>query len=586
VEKPERKNTSPIRELAPYLWKYRGRLAAGFCLLLVANTLAITIPWIIKGAIESLRQGAGPDVVLWPALGIATAAICGGLVRIASRHLLLGISRGIEYDLRTALFRRLQSLSLTFFQKTSTGDIMSRATHDLNSVRMLLGPGVNHGLNSVIVYLFVVSAMSAISFKLTFFAVVLFPIWLLGMRRIFTRLSETARRSQEAISEISAHVHENVSGMMVVKLFAEEENERERFGRLNDAYLRLTSTHARLRSLIFSLMTALGGIGILIILYVGGRAVVDGTMTLGAFVAFNSYLAMLLWPTIAMGWIIGLFQQGKASWERLRWLLNQAPEIRTTGLEATGPIRGEIEVRNLTFAYNGGAPALEDLNLHVSPGEKVALVGGIGSGKSTLVRLLVGLLLAPDESIYLDGQDINRYSHDSLRRVIALVPQEPFLFSRTLQDNVALGGESPSFEEVRAATDIAKFTPEIEQFPEGFLSMLGERGLTLSTGQRQRTTIARGVVEKHRVLILDDVLSSLDAETARGILDEMRSFGEEVTVLFVSHNLSAAQQADRIIVLEQGRIVEEGSHAALIEKGGVYAWMHERQRLMAELETL
>ncbi len=586
MEKSERKNGSPIRELAPYLWAYRGRLAAGVCLQLAANTLAIAIPWIIKNAIESLRQGAGPDVVFWPAMAIATAAVCGGVVRIGSRHLLLGISRGIEYDLRTALFRRLQSLSLTFFQKTSTGDIMSRATHDLNSVRMLLGPGVNHGLNSVIVYLFVVSAMSAISVKLTFLAVILFPIWLLGMRRIFTRLSEISRRSQEALSEISAHVHETVSGMMVVKLFAEEKNERERFGSLNDAYLKLMSTHAGLRSLIFSLMTGLGGIGVLIILYVGGRAVVAGDMTLGAFVAFDSYLAMLIWPTIAMGWIIGLFQQGKASWERLRWLLNQTPEIRTAGLSATGPVRGEIEVRNLTFAYDGGGPALTDVNLHVSPGEKVALVGGIGSGKSTLVRLLVGLLPAPDNAIFLDGQDINRYSHDSLRRVIALVPQDPFLFSRTLQDNVALGGESPSFEAVRAATDIAKFTPEIERFPEGFLSMLGERGLTLSTGQRQRTTIARGVVERHRVLILDDVLSSLDAETARGILDEMRSFGEEVTVLFVSHNLSAAQQADRILVLEQGRIVEEGSHTALIEEGGVYARMHERQRLMAELETL
>ncbi|MFQ5915084.1 MAG: ABC transporter ATP-binding protein [Nitrospinota bacterium] len=575
-----------IWELARYLWIYRGRLGAGFGLLVAANALGVAIPWILKGAVESLRDGVRPEVVLWAALAIAVAAVFKGTVRIASRHLLLGVSRGVEYDLRAGLFRRLQSLPLTFFQKASTGDIMSRATNDLNAVRMLLGPGVTHGLNSLIVYLFVVSAMSAISLKLTFFAVILFPICVVGMRGTFTRLNEVSRKSQEALSEISTHVHENLSGMTVVKAFVQEENERRKFAGLNEDYFRLNSLHARLRARVFSVMTALGGVGALIIFFVGGRAVIAGDLTLGAFVAFNSYLAMLLWPTIAFGWIIGLFQQGKASWERLEWILNQEPAVQTGTREASRPIRGEIEVRDLRFAYDGGPPILDGLSLRLAPGEKVALVGAIGSGKSTLVRLLTGLLPAPEGKVFLDGMDVNSYSHGALRKAIALVPQDPFLFSRTVRDNVAFGGESPSPDAVRAATDVAHLTAEVEQFAEGFQSMLGERGLTLSTGQRQRTTIARGVVEMHRVLILDDVLSSLDAETSRRVLDDVRRWGREVTVLFVSHNLSAAGRADRILVMDAGRIAEEGRHEELMERGGLYARMHERQRLMAELEAL
>ncbi len=586
MPKPEGKARASMRRLTGYLWKYRGRLAGGFCLLAAANGLGITIPWFLKGAVESLGKGVPAEVILLPALAIAIAAILRGGVRIAARHLLLGVSRGVEYDLRTELFRRLQSLSPTFFQKISTGDIMSRATSDLNAVRTLLGPGVTHGVNSIIVYVFVLSAMSAISLKLTFFAFILFPVWIVGMKRIFTRLNEISRTSQEALSDISTHVHENISGMMVVKVFAQEEAERRRFRKLNDNYLQLTSLHAMLRAFVFSLMTALGGIGALVILWIGGRAVIAGDMTLGAFVAFYSYLAMLLWPTIALGWIIGLFQQGKASWERLSWLMFQEPDVRTAGLAVSRPIRGEIEVRNLHFAYDGGSPVLDGLSLRVSPGERVALVGGVGSGKSTLVRLLTGLLPVPEGTIFLDGVDVNRYSHEALRRAIVLVPQDPFLFSRTVQANVAFGGDSPPFETVRAATDLARFTAEVEQFPNGFQSMLGERGLTLSTGQRQRATIARGVVEEHRVLVLDDILSSLDGDTAQGILDEMRGWGKDVSFLFISHDLSAAQQADRILVMDGGRIAEEGKHEDLIKRGGLYTRMHERRRLMAELEAL
>ena len=561
-------------ELAGYLKNFQGRLAGGFILLMAANALAITIPWILKGAIEGLRKGSPTDLLLWPALAIAAAAVFQAVVRIFSRHMFLGVSRGVEYDIRTELFRRLQSLSPAFFQKTTTGDIMSRATNDLNAVRMLLGPGVTHGLNSIIVYLFVVSAMAAISLTLTLFAVILFPLWILGMRRFFRSLNEISRQSQETLGDISTHIHENLSGMMVVKLFVQEDHERRAFGRLNDAYLELTARHARLRAFIFGLMTALGGVGALVILYLGGRWVIAGDITLGAFVAFNSYLAMLLWPTIALGWIIGLFQQGKASWER------------TVGVEPSRPVRGEIEVWGLRFAYDGGPDVLKGLSFRLSPGEKVAMVGGIGSGKSTLVRLLTGLLPAPVETVFLDGMDVNRYSHEAPRKAVALVPQDPFLFSRTVRDNVAFGGDAPPFEAVRAATDAARFTVEIEQFPDGFQAMIGERGLTLSTGQRQRTTIARGIVENHRILILDDVLSSLDAETAREILEEIRRWGKDLTLLFVSHNLSAARQADRILVMDDGRVVEEGTHEALMERGGIYARMHERQRLMAELETL
>lgn len=572
-------------DLASYFRKYRGRLVCGFLLLMGANALGISIPWLIKDAIEGLRAGLDLGVIRWSALAIGIAAVIQGVVRIVSRHLFLGVSRGIEFDIRTKLFRRLQSLSLTFFQKTTTGDIMSRATNDLNAVRMVLGPGVTHGLNSIIVYLFAVSAMMAISFKLTILAVILFPLWIIGMRRFFIRMNEVSRRSQEALSDISTQVHENLSGMMVVKLFVQEGNERKRFARLNDAYIGWTAQYARLRAFIFSLMTALGGMGVLIILYVGGRGVITGQITLGAFVAFASYLAMLLWPTIALGWIIGLFQQGKASWERVSWLLNQQPESRE---ESAHPpiIRGEIQVENLSFAYDGGPDVLNGLSFRIAPGEKVALVGGIGSGKSTLIRLLTGLLPAPRGTIFFDGSDVNDYSHDALRRSIALVPQEPFLFSRTVYDNVAFGGESPDFPAIRAATDAAHFTAEVEQFPEGFQAVLGERGLTLSTGQRQRTTIARGIVDKHRVLILDDVLSSLDARTGRGILEDIREWGEDLTLLFISHNLAAAQQADRILVIDQGRIVEEGTHDVLLQQDGRYAQMHEHQRLMAELETL
>ncbi len=575
-----------IWELTAYFYKYRRRLLYGFFLLIVANSMGISIPWLIKNAIEGLRSGQDLEVIRWFALIITIAALFQGVVRIVSRHLFLGVSRGIEFDIRTELFRGLQLQSVSFFQKTTIGDIMSRATNDLNAVRMVLGPGVTHGLNSFIIYLFAVSVMLAISFQLTFLAVILFPIWIIGMRRFFVQMNEVSRYSQESLSEISTHIHENLTGSMVVKLFVQEGNERKHFGRLNDEYIKWTLQHARLRAFIFSLMTALGGIGVLIILYVGGQGVIAGQITLGAFVAFTSYLAMLLWPTIALGWIIGLFQQGKASWERISWLLNQKSDIREDSVCQASIVKGEIRVENLSFAYEDGTNVLNRLNLRIEPGEKVALVGGVGSGKSTLIQLFTGFLQAPRGAIYFDGVDMNDYSHEAIRRSIALVSQEPFLFSRTVYDNVAFGGDSPGFPAVRAATDMAYFTAEVEQFPEGFQEVLGERGLTLSTGQRQRTTIARGIVDKHKILLLDDVLASLDAKTGRGILEEIREWGKDLTLLFISHNLAVAQQADRILVIDQGQIVEEGTHDELVHHDGCYAQMHKHQRLMAELETL
>jgi ATP-binding cassette subfamily B protein len=579
-----------MRKLWPFLWKYRLNLSAGFLLLLISSALGVLIPWLLKGAIEALKESPGAAHLLLPAGLMAAAALGRGLTRIYSRWLLLGTSRHVEYDLRNHLFRHLQSLSRTFYLRTPTGEIMSRATHDLNDVRMLLGPGLTNGLNTVVVFAFVVSAMALLSPRLTLYALILYPLWFVGMRGLFARLHMLSQKTQETLGAISTQVQENLSGMMVVKAFVQEEAEKHQFDQLNDRYLRINSIHARGRSYLFGLMSLMGGVGSLIVLWAGGLKVISGEMTLGAFVAFNSYLAMLLWPTTALGWILNLFQKGLTAWRRLEGILGEMPDVSDAGGSlASAPVRhlkGEIEIRDLNYAYDGAGPILKGVNLHVRPGEWVALVGPVGSGKSTLVRLLPRLVAVPKDHIFLDGIEIHQIPLRVLREEIGFIPQETFLFSRTISQNIAFGDEAPPFSAIREAADQAHFAREVERFPKGFDAILGERGITLSTGQRQRTTIARGIIGRHSILIMDDGLSSLDSRTAVGLLAELRRHGRGLTTLLISHNLTAMREMDRIIVLKEGRVEEEGTHDVLLAKGGLYAELFERQRLLAELEVL
>ena len=579
-----------MRKLWPFLWQYRGKLSAGFLLLIVSNALGILIPWLLKGAIEALKGPPEGVRLLLPAGLMVAAALGRGLARVYSRWLILGASRHVEYDLRNLLLRHLQVLSRTFYLRTPTGEIMSRAPHDLNDVRMLLGPGLTHSLNTAVVYFFVVSAMVLLSPRLTLYALLLYPLWFLGMRGLFARLHDLSERSQETLAAVSTQVHENLSGMMVVKAFVQEEAERRQFARLNDGYLRLNSLYARGRGYLYGLMSLMGGVGSLIILWVGGRSVISEEMSLGAFVAFNSYLAMLLWPTTALGWILSLFQRGLTAWGRLQGILSEAPDV-LDGQGALAPLlaprlRGEIEIRNLHYAYDGAGPVLKGVNLHIRPGEWVAIVGPVGCGKSTLVRLLPRLLPVPRGHIFLDGRELHQIPLRVLREEIGFIPQEPFLFSRTISQNIAFGDEAPPFSAIQAAAERAQFAEEVERFPKGFGAMLGERGITLSTGQRQRATIARGIIGPHSVLIIDDGLSSLDARTALNLLAELRRHGRGRTTLFISHNLTAVKEVDRIIVLKEGRVEEEGTHDALLARGGLYHELFERQRLLAELEAL
>jgi len=576
--------------ISQYIWRYwRRYLFGGLCLIGTA-TLVMWIPWWIREAIRIIEHGGALSEVRYYVLLIIASAIAQGFVRTYSRALIFNAGRNVEYDLRNDLFAHLEKLPLSFYHSQRTGDLMSRVINDISAVRTMLGPGVLNFANAPLYYVYAVVLMLSMDVRMTLAALAPFPLLIYVARRFRGRIMKSSLEVQQQMSVLSSHVQENLSGMHVVKAYAQEEFQTQHFIGLNKDYEVKSMEMAKMRGIVNPVMQGINGLTVLIVIWYGGIRVMRGDLLVADIVAFIAYLNVLAWPTAAFGWMLSLVERGRAAMRRLEEILEVKPEITDPPSPvAIDALKDGIEFRDVSFAYErqrNGNTALSAINFTLPVGRSVGLVGRVGSGKSTLAQLVPRLIDVSSGGIFLDGQDIRKVALRDLRRLIGYVPQEPFLFSTSLKANLALGKEQCSSEELARATAIARLDRDLEIFPLGLNTVVGERGVTLSGGQKQRATLARALVMDPPVLILDDCLSSVDAQTEAEILHGLRAILKEKTCLIISHRISAVREADEILVLDEGAIIERGNHEELIRRGGVYAELWQQQRLSEELEQI
>ena len=586
-----------LRPLLPYLKKYRKGYVLGFLSVLLTNGIWVFFPRVLGHAMDALKVGVAHGELVRYALLLVAIAAAKGTFQFLTRWVVIGISRDIEFDLRNDIFAHLETLSYSYYQRTRTGDIMARATNDLNAVRMLLGPAIMYSANTTVLTLGSLAFMFSISPRLTAYAFLPLPVVSVIVQYFGRRIHDRFERIQAMFSDISAKAQENFSGARVIRAYAQEEAEIRSFEADNKEYIARSLKLIRLMGMLWPTLETMLGFGMVLVLWLGGRDVIRGQITVGDFVAYIGYMGLLMWPIIALGWVINLFQRGSASMGRINEILTERPAIADVaavpgdGQPATeapdvaaAPVvlRGDVEFCNLSFSYNG-TPVLKDINLKIPAGTSLAIVGPTGSGKSTLVSLLPRIYDAAPGMVLIDGQPIADFPLSVLRRNIGFVPQETFLFGESVRENIALGAENASLDDVRRAAEAASIAGDIEGFPEKYDTMVGERGITLSGGQKQRTAIARAIIRDPRILILDDALSSVDTHTEDRILNHLREIMRGRTTIFISHRVSTVRNADRIAVLHGGRIVELGTHEELIALNGYYTDLYNKQLLEEEL---
>ena len=574
-----------LRPLFPYLKKYRHSYIIGTICVFCNNGVWILFPLVLRRAIDDLNHGVTQHKLLIYSLLLFGVAAIKSIFQFLTRWIVIGISREIEFDLRNDLFQHLESLSYSYYQRTRTGDIMARATNDLNAVRMLLGPAIMYSANTIVFTAGALVFMLSISPKLTIYAFLPLPAVSIVVQYFGKLIHERFEKIQAMFSDISARAQENFSGARVIRAYVQEEPEIAAFETSNREYINRSLKLVRLMGMLWPTLETMLGLAIVLVLWLGGREVLSGRITPGGFVAFNTYMVQLTWPVIALGWVINIFQRGTASMGRINEILTEKPEIEDSpAVKALGEIQiqGEIEFRGLNFAYNG-VPVLHDINLRIPAGSSLAIVGPTGSGKTTLVSLIPRIYDAEPGTVWIDGRPVREYPLESLRHQIGFVPQETFLFSETVRENIAFGRADASDEEVRSAAEGANIATDIEEFPERYLTMVGERGITLSGGQKQRTAIARAIIRNPRILILDDALSSVDTHTEDKILNHLREIMQDRTTIFISHRVSTVRNADKIAVLHAGRIVELGTHDELLARNGYYSDLYNKQLLEEEL---
>ena len=602
-----------LRPLAPYLKRHQGGLFLGALCVLLNNGTWILFPQVIRRAVNDLTgEVTRQKLFLYCGLIIAIA-LTKGIFQFLTRYVVIGISRDIEFDLRNDLFAHLERLSYSYYQRNRTGDIMARATNDLNAVRMLLGPAIMYSANTLVFTAGALAFMLAISPRLTVIAFLPLPVASVIIQYFGRRIHERFERIQAMFSDISARAQENFSGARLIRAYVQEQAEIKAFETANQEYIRRSLGLVRLMGMLWPTLELMLGAAVVIVLWVGGREVLQHRMNVGDFVAFNTYMVQLTWPVIALGWVINIFQRGTASLIRINEIMHAEPEIAdepevmetigSSGDRVIGsseqqaasdiqitrssdrPIArftGAIEFRHLNFSYNG-VRVLEDISLEIPAGSSLAIVGPTGSGKTTLVSLIPRIYDAAPGSVLIDRRPIREFALADLRQNIGFVPQETFLFSDTIRENIAFGRPAATQEEIIAAAEAANIAQDIESFPDGYQTTVGERGITLSGGQKQRTAIARALLRSPRILILDDALSSVDTHTEDKILNHLRDLMRGRTTIFISHRVSTVRNADRIAVLHQGRIVELGTHDELIARNGYYTDLYNKQLLEEEL---
>jgi ATP-binding cassette subfamily B protein len=575
-----------IKPLAPYLRRYWKHFALGGVAVLLYNTIRATLPLVIGAAVDDLKSGITEHKIVFHALRLLGIAALSAIFLYLTRQILIGASREIEFDLRNDLFANLERQSAAFYSTHRTGDIMARATNDLSAVRQLLGPAIMYSANTIVFTAAALPLMYRISPRLTLIAFIPLPIGSVLIQQFGARIHRRFERIQAMFSDISAKAQENFSGARLIRAFAQEQAEIASFETANLEYIGRSLHLVRLMAMLWPTLEFVLGISLVITLLVGGHEVVEHRISVGMFAEFMVYMVQLTWPMIAIGWVVNLFQRGTASVIRIDELLKQQPDISDGAIEghtSSGSIVGHIAFRNLTFTYPDDTEVLHNITLDIPAGSSLAIVGPTGSGKSTLVNLIPRIYDAPEASVLLDGQPIQSWPLEELRKSIGFVPQETFLFSETIAQNVAFGVPDAPQRQIEDAAAIAHIRTEILEFPLGFATMVGERGITLSGGQKQRTAIARAVLRDPRILILDDALASVDTYTEEQILSGLRTVMQGRTTILISHRTSTARNADRIAVLVAGRIAEFGTHDELIARNGYYTKLYEKQQLEEEI---
>ena len=591
----------PLLRLRPYLARYRSTLVWGLVTVVLSNVFNVALPLFVGRAIDALKTGLQSGHldrggILMYALLVVGFSLVAGIFTFLTRQTIIVVSRHVEFDIRNDFLAHIQKLPLAYFQNTPTGELMALATNDISAVRNALGPGIMYPTDTMMTFTMVLAVMLWADWQLTLLALIPLPFVSVAVYYLGKLVHRKFEERQAQYSALTTRAQENLSGIRVIKTYVREEYETARFRDMSWDYLKKNLVLARVQSIMWPLMFLLIGFSLVITLYNGGMRVIDGRLSIGTLTAFFGYQVMLIWPMIAFGWVINQLQQGAASMARLTRIMDTEPDIRESAEtdRSITAVSGAIEFRNVTFRHRGAAePALRNISLTIPAGRTLAVVGYTGSGKSTLVNLIPRLYDVTEGQLLIDGVDVRNIPLDVLRRSIGYVPQETFLFSETIAENIAYGangangGDAGAGEaDIREAAEIARIARDVAEFPKGYATMLGERGITLSGGQKQRTSIARAVMRKPAILILDDALSAVDTYTEEGILSRLRGVMKGRTSIIISHRISTVKDADAIVVLDGGTIREQGTHDELVALGGIYAELHRKQLLEEELEQL